>query len=137
MLEQQVARKARCWRRLTGRALDVPVAAGAVIAPSAKQSRPSAAAAFFLRLAVPERYAGTFHEGDTIQIEDQDASEGTIARIYPQIENGRVIADVEVEGLDDAFVDARVLVRLPSASARPCLSPPMRSKRIPASISSP
>ena len=28
-------------------------------------------------------------------------------------ENGRVVADVEVEGLDDAFVDARVLVRLP------------------------
>ena len=36
-----------------------------------------------------------------------------MARIYPQIENGRVIADVEVEGLPDAFVDARVLVRLP------------------------
>lgn len=32
------------------------------------------------------------------------------------IENGRVVADVEVEGLPDRFVDARVLVRLPVGS---------------------
>ena len=76
-----------------------------------------------LRLAVPERHAGTFREGDTIQIETRDATEGTIARIFPQIENGRVIADVEVDGLDDAFVDARVLVRLPVGKRMALLIP--------------
>ena len=38
---------------------------------------------------------------------------GTIAKIYPLIENGRVVADVNVEGLDTAFINARVLVELP------------------------
>jgi hypothetical protein len=38
---------------------------------------------------------------------------GSIAKIYPQIENGRVVADVDVEALDAAFVNARVLVELP------------------------
>ena len=36
-----------------------------------------------------------------------------MAKIYPQIQNGRVIADVEVDALDTAFVDARVLVEVP------------------------
>ena len=75
---------------------------------------------FFLRLAVPERYAGSLHKGDTIQIETTGMAEGQLARVYPQIENGRVIADVEVPGLDDAFVDARVLVRLPIGERTVC-----------------
>ena len=40
-------------------------------------------------------------------------SAGRLAKIYPQIENGRVIADVEVDGLGDCFVDARMLVEVP------------------------
>jgi len=52
-------------------------------------------------------------EGDEIAIDGAgDSATGRIARIYPQIENGRVSADVSVEGLSDAFVAARVLVRL-------------------------
>jgi hypothetical protein len=42
-----------------------------------------------------------------------EAKEGTLAKIYPQLENGRVIADVDVEKLDTAFVNARVLVDVP------------------------
>ena len=38
---------------------------------------------------------------------------GILSRLYPLIQNGRVQADVELAGLSDAFVDARVLVRLP------------------------
>jgi len=53
-------------------------------------------------------------EGASILIGgDVDASDGTLSKIYPQIEEGRVIADVEVGQLDDTFVGARVLVRLP------------------------
>ncbi len=40
-------------------------------------------------------------------------AQGRLERIYPLIENGRVVADVAVEGISDRFVDARVLVRLP------------------------
>jgi len=38
---------------------------------------------------------------------------GRLDKVFPLIENGRVIADVEVEGLEGLLVDARVLVRLP------------------------
>ncbi|WP_223477068.1 efflux RND transporter periplasmic adaptor subunit [Oricola indica] len=121
VLEQQVS-EGTVLAPLSGRALDVPVAAGAVVAPG-ESIATIGGGGFFLRLAVPERHAGSFREGDTIQIETDETVEGKLARVYPQIENGRVIADVEVEGLDDAFVDARVLVRLP-VDTRPALLVP-------------
>ena len=48
---------------------------------------------------------------------------GRLARIYPLIENGRVVADVEVDGLSETFVDARVLVRLPVGSRETLMVP--------------
>ena len=44
-------------------------------------------------------------------------------KIYPQIEGGRVTADVEVEGLDTDFVAARVLVELPVGDRQALLVP--------------
>ena len=121
VLEQQVT-EGTVLSPLTGRVLDVPIAAGAVLA-FGETVATVGGGGFFLRVAVPERHAGSFREGDKIQIETRNATEGTIARIYPQIENGRVIADVEVDGLDDAFVDARVLVRLPVGKRTALLVP--------------
>ena len=98
-----------------GRVLDVPVAMGAVVMPGEVVAS-LGGGGIFLRLAVPERHATTLREGDTIRIDGPDGpQEGRLERIYPQIENGRVVADVSVEGLPDSFVDARVLVRLPVA----------------------
>jgi RND family efflux transporter MFP subunit len=98
---------------VTGRVLDVPVARGAVVLPGEAVAQ-IGGGGIFLRLAVPERHAGDLRAGDTIQIDSATgAATGTLARIYPLIENGRVLADVEVTDLADDFVDARVLVRLP------------------------
>jgi RND family efflux transporter MFP subunit len=111
---------------IAGRVLAVPVAAGAVVMPG-EQIAMVAGGGIFLRLAVPERHAPLMAEGDLIEIATGagggDAVTGRLARIYPQIENGRVLADVEVEGLDDRFVDARVLVRLPIGTRRAILVP--------------
>lgn len=96
-----------------GRVLDVPVAVGAVVMPGEVVAM-LGGGGIFLRLAVPERHAQAMKEGDRIEIEGSaGAQEGTLERIYPLIENGRVVADVSVDGLADSFVDARVLVRLP------------------------
>lgn len=59
---------------------------------------------FKLRLRVPERHARFLKAGDKIRVDgaefgDQAAKFGVIDLVYPQIEDGRVIADATVEGL--------------------------------------
>ncbi len=111
---------------ISGRVLSVPVAAGAVVMPGESVATVGGGG-LFLRLAVPERHAPLMTEGDRIEISAGDSGmEGRLARIYPQIDNGRVLADVEVEGLDDRFVDARVLVRLPIGE-RPAILVPQEA----------
>lgn len=46
-----------------------------------------------------------------------------MARVYPLIEAGRVVADVEIAGLPDTFVGARMLVRLPVGDRAALLVP--------------
>jgi RND family efflux transporter MFP subunit len=111
VIEQQ-ATEGEVLAPMAGLVLSVPAAAGAVVLPGEAVAT-LGGGGFFLRLAIPERHARALREGDEIQIDGAgEAATGRLARIYPQIENGRVIADVAVEGLDEAFVNARVLVRL-------------------------
>lgn len=96
-----------------GRVLTVPVTRGAVVM-AGEEIATLGGGGFFLRLAIPERHSATLVPGADIRITgDGKKLTGRLAKIYPQIENGRVVADVEVEGLDSAFVDARVLVEVP------------------------
>ena len=127
VVEQQ-ASEGEVLAPISGLVLTVPVAAGAVVMPGEAVAT-LGGGGFFLRLAIPERHAGSLRAGDSIEIDGignggaGDRAQGRLARIYPQIENGRVIADVAVEGLDEAFVDARVLVRLPVGSRMALLVP--------------
>lgn len=122
VLEQQAA-EGRVIAPVAGRVLDVPQAAGAVVLPGEAVAL-IGGGGFFLRLAVPERHATHLHQGDIIQIETPTGpAQGTLARLYPLIENGRVLADVDVPGLPDGFVDARVVVRLPVAQRSALLVP--------------
>ncbi len=112
-LVEQLALEGAVLAPIAGRVLSVPVAAGAVVLPGEAVAT-IGGGGIFLRIAVPERHAAFLKEGDAIEIETATGlSQGTLARIYPLIENGRVIADVEVPDLPDSFIDARVLVRLP------------------------
>jgi hypothetical protein len=91
----------------------VPVTRNAVVLPGEVVANVGGGG-FYLRLAVPERHAASLKQGADIRITAGGAAlSGTLAKIYPQIENGRVIADVEVEKLNTEFVNARVLVELP------------------------
>jgi RND family efflux transporter MFP subunit len=103
-----------------GRVLTVPVTRGAVVL-AGEPVATIGGGGFFLRLAIPERHADSLEVGAAIRITANGTeSEGRLARIYPQIENGRVIADVSVDNLETAFVDARVLVEVP-VGERPAL----------------
>ena len=106
-----------------GTVLQVPVTEGSVIMPGESVAE-IGGGGFFLRLAVPERHAGYLQEGSEIRIGgDEGETTGVLAKLYPQIENGRVIVDVEFAGMATDFVDARVLVRLPVGKSTALLVP--------------
>ncbi len=107
----------------SGIVLVVPVAVGSVVAPG-EAVAVVGGGGIFLRLSVPERHAVDLAEGATIEIGTAGAQrQGTLAKLYPQIEGGRVQADVEVEGLDPNFVGQRVPVRLPVGERQAILVP--------------
>lgn len=109
-----------------GRVISVPVTSDAVVM-AGETVATIAGGGFFLRLAIPERHAHELSQGAPIRIEASgETLEGELVKIYPQIEGGRVTADVEVEGLDTDFVAARVLVELP-VGERPALLVPTAS----------
>jgi RND family efflux transporter MFP subunit len=105
-----------------GRVLKKLVTVGSVVLPGdpvvtvAQQN-------FKLRLRVPERHARFLKTGDRIRIDgaelgDGASRSGVIDLVYPQIEEGRVIADASVEGLGEYFVGDRLRVWV-SAGSRP------------------
>lgn len=106
-----------------GRVLTVPVTLGAVVM-AGEPVATIGGGGFFLRLAIPERHAVTLRQDAVIRISAGGAeSTGRLAKIYPRIENGRVIADVEVDKLDTAFVDSRILVEVPVGERSALLVP--------------
>lgn len=98
---------------IDGTVTAVPQAVGAVLMPGEPVAT-IGGGGFYLRLAIPERHAVALTPDAPIRLETPAGeAQGRLAKIYPQIENGRVIADVEVADLDARFVNARVLVRVP------------------------
>jgi RND family efflux transporter MFP subunit len=97
-----------------GRVLKVPLTVGTVVLPGDSVAD-IAEQNFVLRLRVPERQAGLMKAGDAIRIDGEEIGEsaprfGTITLVYPQIEDGRVVADANVDGLGDYFVKQRIRV---------------------------
>lgn len=126
VIEQQLS-EGRVLAPTAGRVLKVSVTAGTVIMPG----EPVASIAernFVLRLRVPERHARFLKAGDPVRVDGEElgaskATFGTIKLVYPQIEDGRVIADAQVAGLGDYFVGERIPVWV-SAGARDSVTVP-------------
>lgn len=79
------------------------------------------AEAYILRMQLPERHARYIHEGQGVLVGHRGlgatavpsadrAATGRIRQVYPEMDKGRVVADVEVEGLGNYFVGERVPV---------------------------
>lgn len=105
----------------SGRVLTVPVTQGSVVMPGEAIAR-IASDGYFIRLSLPERHAAHLTEGDTVEVgkrgldpasAGEAASSGKLVKVYPEIDNGRVLADVEVQNLGDFFVGERTLVWVP------------------------
>jgi multidrug efflux system membrane fusion protein len=114
----------------TGRVLKVPVSEGSVVMPG-ETIATIAADKYILRLQLPERHAQFMKAGDAIligarglQVQEQETlRRGRVVLVYPEIEQGRVIANVEVEGLGDYFVGERTRVYI-TAGTREALVVP-------------
>ncbi len=100
----------------SGRVLKVPVTIGSVVL-AGESIATIAANEYLLRLELPERHARFVKAGDPVRVgarglgpEEKPLAEGRITQVYPELANGRVIADAEVPGLGSYFVGERVLV---------------------------
>jgi len=97
-----------------GRVLKKLVAVGSVVLPGDPVAM-IAQQDFKLRLRVPERHARFLKAGDKVRVDgaefgDRTSKSGVIDLVYPQIEDGRVIADATVQGLGEYFVGDRLRV---------------------------
>jgi RND family efflux transporter MFP subunit len=126
MVEQQIT-EGTVLAPAAGRVLTVPVTTGTVVlageavATVAEQN-------FVLRLRVPERHARFLQGGDQVRIDGEDlgssgAKFGTIGLVYPQIEDGHVVADATVAGLSDYFVGERIRVWISAGQRTSVLVP--------------
>ncbi len=100
-----------------GRVLGVPIAIGSVVM-AGETIATMATDNYILRLQLPERHARFMKAGDTVlvgtrglqQQEQEMLRRGKVRLVYPQIDQGRVIADAEVDSLGDYFVGERTRV---------------------------
>lgn len=111
----------------TGRVLSVPVTSGSVVL-TGEPVAVIASELYLLRLRLPERHARSIAEGDAVEIDGAAltgsvAATGQIRQVYPQIEDGRVVADAIVDGLGDYFVGERVRVHV-AVDERPAILVP-------------
>jgi multidrug efflux system membrane fusion protein len=112
VLEQQLS-EGEVLAPASGRVLDVPVTAGSVVM-GGEVIAMVAQEGFLLRIEVPERHARFMKVGDAVSLTREDdgngdgGSKGEVVKVYPQIRQGRVIADAEVPGLGDFFVGERI-----------------------------
>ncbi|WP_319798479.1 efflux RND transporter periplasmic adaptor subunit [Nitrobacter sp.] len=118
---EQSAREGTVFAPATGRVLTVPVTPGSVVMPGEDIAR-IAPGPYYLRLSLPERHASEITQGADVTVGARGltapgglsaAHRGRIVKVYPEITDGRVIADVEVEGIGDYFVNERTLVSIP------------------------
>jgi multidrug efflux pump subunit AcrA (membrane-fusion protein) len=101
-----------------GRVLKVHVTKSSVIM-AGESLATIAANQYILRLELPERHARYIKKGDKVMVGargldplEKAVGVGIISQVYPELTNGRVIADVEIAHLGSYFVGERALVRI-------------------------
>lgn len=120
---EQRAREGEVLAPADGRVLTVPITLGSVVLPGEEVAR-IASGRYYLRLSLPERHAAEIRQDAVVRIGERGLSPATsgglaqtraarVAKVYPEIASGRVIADVEVDGVGSYFVNERTLVWIP------------------------
>jgi multidrug efflux system membrane fusion protein len=114
----------------SGRVLKVPAVEGSVVMPG-ESIATLAEEHYILRLQLPERHARSLRTGDTVVINDRNPDDeasiikrqGKVMIVYPEIQGGRVIADIQVPDLGSYFVGERTMVFLSTGRREAILVP--------------
>ena len=119
---EQSAREGEVLAPADGRVLTVPVTPGSVVMAGEAIAR-IAGGPYYLRLSLPERHAAEIVEGASVEVGARGRAPlpdgaaamrpGRIVKVYPEIADGRVIADVDVADIGTYFVNERTLVSIP------------------------
>lgn len=108
-----------------GRVLRVRGTVGAVAMPG-ESIATIATDRYVLRLRLPQRHARFLKAGEPVTLGARGLSDGpplgqgVIKLVYPELQQGQVVADAEVAGLGDFFVGERVRVTI-QADQRPAI----------------
>jgi hypothetical protein len=113
-----------------GRVLEVTATDGAVIM-AGESIATIASDTYILRMRLPERHARFIKVGDSVEVgprglgasETGGWTKGRVVQVYPKLDAGRVVADVEVAGLGDYFVGERTLVHVATGARETILVP--------------
>lgn len=112
-----------------GRVLSTPVTSGSVIMPGEVIAK-IAADAYILRARVPERHARYIKKGEVVYIgarglspDQAGKTKGKVRQVYPELQQGHVVADIAVDGLGDFFVGERARVFLPAGTRQVLVIP--------------
>ncbi len=121
----------------SGRILKVPVAVGGVVMPGeviAVLTQEN----YILRVELPESHARYLKIGDVVEIGSRGIEadtattlrQGRVKLVYPDIQNGRVTADVEANDLGDYFVGERTRVYVRTGARKTFLVPSAYIRRL-------
>lgn len=93
----------------TGRVLRADIPAGSPVAPGMAIAVITAGPTI-IRLEMPESLAGKVHAGSRVRA--TGLSDGQVIKLYPSISAGKVIADVDMPGLDNSLIGRRVAAKV-------------------------
>jgi RND family efflux transporter MFP subunit len=115
----------------SGRILQVEAVNGTVVLPG-ESIAVVATESYVLRMRVPERHARFIRIGDTVLVgargletAPERVVEGRVRLVYPELDRGRVVADIDVAGLGDFFVGERTRVFVSTGDRPAIVVPPV------------
>lgn len=102
-----------------GRVLRADVPAGSPVAPGMPIAVITAGPTI-VRLTMPESLAGKVYPGAQVIA---DGRSGRVAKVYPAITAGQVIADVDMPGIDNSTIGRRVAAKVETGTRKALLVP--------------
>lgn len=104
----------------SGRVLRADVPAGSPVAPGIAIAVITAGPTI-VRLEMPESLAGKVHAGSRVTAPGLE--QGRVIKVYPSVNAGKVMADVNMPGVDNSLIGRRVAARVETGTRKALLVP--------------